>query len=195
MTRRSRTGDKRATPKRRNAPKVVRRRGSSDAGLQEQLDRRTSELNEALEQQAATSEVLKVISRSPGELDSVFDAMLKNAVRLCDAGLGVLFLYDGEEFRTAALHSASPAYAKARRRNVVVRHTHPEVPLIRLTRIKEVIHIADVRTEQSYIEGDPRFSELVDVAGARTLLLVPMLKQNDLVGAFAIYRRAGEPHG
>ncbi len=149
---------------------------------------RTHELTESLEQQTATSEVLSVISKSPGALEPVFDAMLENAIRLCAAKTGNLFLYDGEEFRTAALHGASPAYADARRRTGEVRHTHPDVPLTRLTRTKDLIHIADIRMERSYIEGDPTFSELVDVAGARTLLLVPMLKENELVGAFAIYR-------
>ena len=156
--------------------------------LLNELRQRTDDLTESLEQQTATSEVLSVISRSPGELEPVFDAMLENAIRLCDAKTGNLFLYDGEGFRTAALHSASPAYAEARRRDVVVRYTHPDVPLTQLTRTKKVIHIADVRTERSYIERDPTFSEFVDVAGARTLLLVPMLKENELVGAFAIYR-------
>jgi two-component system, NtrC family, sensor kinase len=156
--------------------------------LLNELRQRTDDLTESLEQQTATSDVLGVISSSPGELEPVFDAMLQNAIRLCDAKTGNLFLYDGGEFRTAALHGASSAYADARRRTVEVRHTHPDVPLTRLTRTKELIHIADIRIERSYIEGDPTFSELVDVAGARTLLLVPMLKDNELVGAFAIYR-------
>jgi len=152
-----------------------------------------NELRESLEQQTATSEVLKVISTSPGELEPVFDAMVENAVRLCQAEFGNLFLYDGQEFVSAALHSASTVYAAARRRGAVVRHAHPDVPLNRLTRTKKIIHIADVRTEQSYIERDPTFSELVDVAGARTLLVVPMLKENELVGALAIYRREVRP--
>ena len=152
-----------------------------------------NELRESLEQQTATSEVLKVISTSPGELEPVFDAMVENAVRLCQAEFGNLFLYDGQEFVSAALHSASTVYAAARRRGAVVRHAHPDVPLNRLTRTKKIIHIADVRTEQSYIDRDPTFSELVDVAGARTLLVVPMLKENELVGALAIYRREVRP--
>jgi GAF domain-containing protein len=161
--------------------------------LLNELRQRTSDLTESLEQQTATSEVLRVISTSPGEPAPVFDAMLENAVRLCDAKLGVLFLFDGKQYRTGALHSASAAYAQVRPRNVVVRHTHPDVPLTRLTRTKEVIHITDVRTEQCYIEGDPTFSELVDGAGARTLLVVPMLKENELVGAIAIYHQEVRP--
>ena len=158
------------------------------ADLENKVELRTHELSEALEQQTATSEVLSVISSSPGDLEPVFDVMLENAIRLCEAKTGNLFLYDGSEFRTAALHGAAPEYADVRRRAVTVHHTHPDVPLTRLTQIKEVIHIADVRSERAYIDGDPTFSELVNVAGARTLLLVPMLKESELVGAFAIYR-------
>jgi signal transduction histidine kinase len=165
----------------------------SYADLEKKVEQRTSELTEALEQQTATSEVLSVISSSPGELEPVFQAMLENAIRLCEAQTGNLFLYDGEHFRTVALHGASPEYAEARRRGLAVRHMHPDVPLTRLIQAKDVIHVADVRAERAYIEGDPTFSELVDVAGARTLLLVPMLKEGELVGAFAIYRVVVRP--
>jgi GAF domain-containing protein len=153
-----------------------------------------SELRESLEQQTATAEVLSVISRSPGYLKPVFDAMVESAVRLCDAKLGNLFLYDGEAFYAAALHGASQSYAELRRQQaVVVRDIHPEVPLARLTRIKEVIHIADVRSDPSYIARDARMTELVDGAGARTLLLVPLLKDDELAGSFAIYRQEVRP--
>jgi GAF domain-containing protein len=161
--------------------------------LLNELRQRTDDLSEALEQQTATSEVLKVISSSPGQLGPVFNVMLENAVKLCEAKFGNLFLYDGEAFRTAALHGASPAYAEARRRAVVVRDLHPNVPLARITRTKEVIHIADLRAEQSYIERDPVITTFVDAAGARTGLIVPMLKENELVGAFAIYRQDVNP--
>src|SRR6516225_5588976 len=114
--------------------------------------------------------------------------MLENAVRLCEAELGNLYLYHGEAFRAAAVHSASQAYAEARRRPLVLRELHPDVPLARVARTKAVVHIADVRTEKSYIERDPRFSEFVDLSGARTHLLVPMLKENELIGAIATYR-------
>jgi signal transduction histidine kinase/putative methionine-R-sulfoxide reductase with GAF domain len=165
----------------------------SYADLEQKVEQRTHELSEALEQQTATSEVLSVISSSPGELEPVFQAMLENAIRLCEAQTGNLFLYDGEDFRTAALHGASPAYAEARRQAGAVRHMHPDVPLTRLIQTKDVIHVTDVRMERAYIDRDPIFSELVDVAGARTLLLVPMLKENELVGAFAIYRVVVRP--
>ena len=152
-----------------------------------------NELRESLQQQTATADVLKVISRSPGDLQPVFQAMLENAVSLCEATFGNLFLYDGEEFRIAALHHASAAYAEARRRNVVVRDLHPDVPLSRLARTKEVVHIADARTQQSYIDHDPTFTEFVDVTGTRTLLEVPMLQGRTLIGAIVIYRHEVRP--
>ena len=143
------------------------------------LSQRTADLTESLEQQTATSEVLQVISSSPGELEPVFQAMLENAIRVCQAKFGILFLYDGEAFRTAALSGVSPAYAEARRGGVYyVRDFHPDVPAARIARTKELIHIADARLEQSYVERDPRMVEAVDLAGMRSLLMVPMLKQN-----------------
>ncbi|WP_245471886.1 GAF domain-containing protein [Bradyrhizobium nanningense] len=176
-------GDKAATPSKSKAMPGDR---LATTAQQRRLRR---ERDEALEREKATAEVLRVINSSAGDLEPVFNAMVENALRLCQAEFGNLFLYDGKEFATAALHGAPPAYAEARRHGGVVRHPHPDVPLNRVIRTKEVIHIADVRNEQSYIDRDPRFSELVDIAGARTLLLVPMLKDDKLVGAFAIYRR------
>ncbi|MGB7078390.1 MAG: GAF domain-containing protein [Xanthobacteraceae bacterium] len=152
-----------------------------------------SELRQSLEQQTATAQVLQIINSSAGELQPVFQSMLENAVRLCEAEFGNLFLYDGQAFQAAALHRASQAYVEVRRRPVIVRDTHPELPMVRLTRTKEVIHIADVRTERSYLDLDRAMSELVDGAGARTLLLVPMLKDDELGGAFAIYRKEIRP--
>ena len=161
--------------------------------LFEAEQQRTRELAESLEQQTATSEVLRVISSSPGELKPVFNAMLENAVRLCEAEFGHLFLYEGEAFHTTALHSASRVFAEVRRRPVVLREVHPDNPLSVITRTKAVVHTADVRTEKSYIERDPSFFEFVDTSGARALMLVPMLKENELIGAFTIYRLEVRP--
>jgi GAF domain-containing protein len=161
--------------------------------LFEEVQARTRELSESLEQQTATSEVLKVISSSPGELEPVFTSVLENAVRLCEANFGNLFLYDGEAFRTTALHHASSVYEESRRLDIVVRDLHPDVPLARISQTKETVHIADVRMAPAYLEHDPRFTELVEGAGARTLLVVPMLKENELVGAIAIYRQEVRP--
>ncbi|MCK1544482.1 GAF domain-containing protein [Bradyrhizobium sp. 179] len=178
--------DKAATPQAKPSGR------SATIAQQRRLKR---ERDEALEREKATAEVLRVINSSAGDLEPVFNAMVENALRLCQAEFGNLFLYDGKEFATAALHGAPPAYAEARRQGGVVLHPHPDVPLNRVIRTKEVIHTPDVRNEQSYIDRDPRFSELVDIAGARTLLLVPMLKDDKLIGAFAIYRREVRPFG
>ena len=148
-----------------------------------------NELRESLQQQTATSEVLKVISSSPGELEPVFSAILENATRICEAKFGNLFLYEGGVFRTAALYGAAPAWAEARRRVMVARDLHPDTPLGRVIRTKKIAHIADAKTTQGYIECDPNFASMVEIAGARTVLSVPMLKENELIGVITIYRQ------
>jgi class 3 adenylate cyclase/putative methionine-R-sulfoxide reductase with GAF domain len=200
MRRHSRPGDKpvkkrhskTATPKRGDPPKAVRRRNSSATFPETQVARLTRELQASLARENATSEVLRIISSSPGELKPIFNAMLENAVRLCEAEFGNLFLYDGEAFHAAAVHSASQAYTEVRRRPMLLRELHPDVPIVRMARTKAILHIADVKTERSY-ERDPIFSEFVDVSGARTVLYVPMLKENEITGAFIIYRLEVRP--
>jgi hypothetical protein len=107
--------------KRRNAPTAARRRGPTSAELQKQLDQRTRELSEALEQQTATSAVLQVISSSPGELGLVFQAILENATRICEAKFGTLLLAEGDAYRNVAMHNAPPAFADIRQREPVFR--------------------------------------------------------------------------
>ena len=200
MRRHSRSGDKpikkrhskTEKPKRRDPPKAARRYNSTDTSPEIQVARLTHELQASVARENATSEVLRIISSSPGELKPVFNAMLENAVRLCEAEFGNLFLYDGEAFHAAAVHSASQAYTVVRRRPIVLRELHPDVPMVRMTRTKSVLHIADVKTERSY-ERDPIFAQFVDVSGARTTLYVPMLKENELTGAFIIYRLEVRP--
>ena len=162
----------------------------SYADLEKKVDDRTRELSESLEQQTATSEVLRVISSSPGELEPVFQAMLENATRICEANFGILYRFDGQAFHAAAaLHHSPLARAEVQRRTLVVSELHPDVPIARMTRTKEIIQVADMRQTQCYIERDPQISVLVDTLGGRTLLAVPMLKENDLIGAFVIYRQ------
>ena len=156
------------------------------------LTERTADLTEALEQQTATSEVLRVISSSPGELEPVFEAMLGNATRLCEAKFAVLFLSEGDAFRTVALHGAPPAYAEARRREPVVSGLRSGTALERAAATKQVVQIADIRSEPAYV-SDPRRFALLELAGARTMLTVPMLKEDALVGVVAIYRQEVRP--
>src|SRR5262245_22870775 len=153
-----------------------------------------NELRESLQQQTATSEVLQVISSSPGELEPAFKAMLESAVRICEANFGNLFLSEGNAFRIVALQSAPPAFAERWQRDPVLSiPDKSEIPLARLARTKQVVHISDLRAEQSYIERDYPIVALIELAGARTYLAVPMLKENELVGAIAIYRQEVRP--
>src|SRR5262249_2465563 len=151
--------------------------------LFDEVQARTRELSDSLEQQTATSEVLQVISSSPGELEPVFQAMLENAVRVCEAKFGILWLREGDGFRSVALHNLPPAYAEQRQREPVIR-PGPGTGLGRVAKTKQVIHVADVRAEETYIE---RVST-VELGGYRTLLDVPMLKDNELIGIITIYR-------
>ncbi len=151
-----------------------------------------NELRESLQQQTATADVLKTISSSPGELQPVFDAMLENATRICEAKFGNLLLYDGNAFRVAAMHGALPAWTELWRRDPVIRGG-PNHPHRRLAATKRLQHITDFSKEQAYVERDPPAVWLAEVAGARTVVLVPMLKENRLVGAIAIYRQEVRP--
>jgi signal transduction histidine kinase len=152
-----------------------------------------SELRQSLEQQTATSEVLGVISSSPGELEPVFDAMLANATRVCEASYGALWACEGDGFRNVALHGALPADYAAELRRMANFRPHSETPLARVARTKVTVHTADMSTEKSYIDRDPLAVAGVEVAGIRTLLCVPMLKDQELVGVIVIYRREVRP--
>ncbi|MGB8138493.1 MAG: GAF domain-containing protein, partial [Pseudolabrys sp.] len=153
--------------------------------LFDEVQARTRDLSEALEQQTATSEVLKVISSSRGELEPVFQAMLENAVRICEAKLGSLVLCEGDGFRYVAGYGTPPAYAELRRREPLI-HPGPGAPLRRLADTKQVIHVLDLLEE-------PARGQLASLAGSRSQVLVPMLKENKLVGAIVIYRQEVRP--
>jgi two-component system, NtrC family, sensor kinase len=185
---------KTAEPARSNARTAAPPASPTLADLQEQVTALTRELAEAREQQTATSDVLQVISSSPGELEPVFQAMLQNAVRICEANFGNLFTYSHNSFRVVALHNAPPAYRKFwEREPIVLLGDEPLVPLARLATSKGVVHIADLTTEQGYVERHPRVVALVEGARARTMLLVPMLKEGELIGSIVIYRQEVRP--
>ena len=153
--------------------------------LLNELHQRTGDLSEALDQQTATSQVLKVISSSPGELTPVFELMLENAVRICEASFGNLLLYENDAFRHVALYNAPQAWAVEQRRDPIAPRRTAYF-LYRVADTKQVTHIADVALENP---DEP----IAKVAGARTLLIVPMLKENDLIGVIAIYRQEVRP--
>src|SRR5262249_33176887 len=152
-----------------------------------------NELRQSLEQQTATSEVLGVISSSPGELKLVFDAMLANAARVCEASYGALWVCEGDGFRNVALHGALPAGYAAELRRMANFRPHSETPMAQVARTKVTVHTADISTEKAYIDRDPLAVAAVEVAGIRTLLCVPMLKEQELVGVIVIYRREVRP--
>ena len=145
-----------------------------------------NELRESLQQQTATADVLKVISSSPGELKPVFQAMLDNAARICEAESGTLALREGEAFRLVALHGASAAFSEERLRQPMIRLS-PGHHLIRLVETKKIVHITDLLTDQAAAPTAAKFG------GARTLLTVPLLKDNEVIGGFGIYRQEVRP--
>src|SRR5262249_20492795 len=151
-----------------------------------------NELRESLDQQTATSEVLRVISSSPGELEPVFQAMLENATRICEAKFGTLSLRGADAFRVLAAHNPPPAYTKARQREATVRPPSDSV-LGRVSASKQTVHITDVKEVQSYIERNPYMVAAVELGGCRTALGVPLLKEEGLVGAITIFRQEVRP--
>src|SRR5262249_37231989 len=160
--------------------------------LLNELRQRTDELSESLERQTATSEVLGVISSSPGELQPVFRTMLESATRICEAKFGSMYLREGDALRIVAMHNGPPALAEARRLQSLVR-PGPGTGLYRVASTKQVVHIADIRAEQPYLEREPSSVTMVERAGARTLLVVPMLKDDELIGNINIYRQEVRP--
>src|SRR5262245_50339321 len=146
-----------------------------------------NELRESLQQQTATADVLKVISSSPGELEPVFEAMLANATQLCNAKFGTLNLYDGDAFRIMAVHNVPIAFSETRLHELIL--PHPRGGHAKMVRTKEVVHIEDIRKGQAYLEGDAAVVAVSDLGGARTIVLVPMLKEDKLVGTINIYRQ------
>jgi two-component system, NtrC family, sensor kinase len=152
-----------------------------------------NELRESLEQQTATSEVLKAISSFPGELAPVFDTMLENAVRICEAKFGNLFLLEGNDYRTVAVQGEQ-GYADFWRANPVISAEDAAgIPIDRVHKTGSLLHILDMREDPAYLARNKRIVALVEKAGARSFLMVPLLKDNDYVGAIAMYRLEVRP--
>jgi len=197
----------RQSPTADTAPKVRRRRfrkhlarlladmagrlESSYADLKTKVEFR-KELSEALQRETATSQVLGIISSSPTDLEPVFEAILANATRLCEASYGTLWLCEGDAIRTVALHGPLPtAFAAERRRGLF--HPDPSGPLARAARTRQSIHVADLRADQSYLARSPLAVSAVELAGVRTAVVVPMLKRNEAIGLISLYRREVRP--
>jgi len=176
--------------KRRKAPKPARRRTSSAADLQKRVDHLKRELDEAREQQTATSNVLRVISSSPGELRPVFDVMLAAGIRICEAKFGILWQYNGSAFRAEALHDVPAAFAEFWRGS---QHPAPESVLGRVVTTGRPVHICDLRKDRGYLERNPLVVAGVELAAMRSLVIVPMFKESELIGAIGIYRQEVRP--
>ena len=151
-----------------------------------------NELRESLQQQTATADVLKVISASPGELEPVFQAMLTNATRLCEAKFGHLYRWDGDALRLVAMLNTPPALAEARAKSPL--RPTPNEPIGRMIATREVVHVVDATAEPAYFElRDPAIVSAIELGGIRTILAVPMQKDNELMGALTIYRQEVRP--
>ena len=196
MKRRSKAGNKpvkaprrKALKPKRNGRKDIAHSDLTNAGQGTAVAQLTSELNEALDQQTATAEVLHLMSGSHGDLARVFDTILANATRLCQANFGLMHLREGDAFRTVAMHNAPPAFAKLRRREPVIRPR----PLLRMAATKQLVNIADITRDEASQQRDPDLAAFIKLTGVRTLLGIPMLKDDNVIGAIAFYRTEVRP--
>jgi two-component system, NtrC family, sensor kinase len=155
--------------------------------LFKELRQRTDDLSESLEQQTATSEVLKVISNSQGQVEPVFNAMLENATRMCEAKFGTLYLCHGDALYAAAFHNAPLEFIEARKNRPL--HPPPDSTLGRAARTKRAAQILDSMEREAYRRRDPFVVAGTDLGGYRTIVSVPMLKDDELIGAISIYRQ------
>ncbi len=163
-----------------------------NARLLNELRQRTNDLTESLEQQTATSEVLQVISSSPGDLEPVFAAMLENAVRICEAKFGNIYRAEGDGLRNVATHNTPPAFAEALRSSPY-HNPGPKNPVRRMINTKAIVHVVDNAATEAYAEREPIAVASVELGDTRTLMAVPMLKDDELIGAFTLARQEVRP--
>src|SRR5262249_19322025 len=162
------------------------KRRTGVALLREANADRKKSLPESLQQQPASSEVLQVISVSPGDLTAVFQSILANAKRICEAKFAHLLLYDGDVFRAAAFEGASPAFVEFWQRGPHA--LDPETGPRQAVETKQIVHVPDLQQTERYRKPNPQLAALADLAGARSVLVVPMLKDDRVVGTLSIYR-------
>ena len=190
MKRRSTAGSIRrnsATPKRRNAPKTMRNRGASIAGQETVVARLTRERDEALLRETANAEILRLISKSPGDPELVFRTILEHATRICNADFGNIFRWDGDALHLIATHNTPPSFVEYRGHRPLP--LKPNLPFARMMSTNEVVHCDDAALLPAYTEEhDPEVVAAVELGGIRTFVAVPMLKENNLIGALIVYR-------
>jgi signal transduction histidine kinase len=194
MRRHSKAGSdprrRKTAPKRSHAPKPARRRSAAPSPAAK-VARLRRELNEASELQKATSEVLRVIASSTGDLEGVFATILANAVRVCDAYSGAINRWDGETLQLIATHNMPPAFAEARR--LAPYRPDENSASGRLLMSKSIVHIPDLAADRAYAARSPTTVAAVEQGGIRTTLAIPMLKEDELVGSFTVGRREVRP--
>jgi transcriptional regulator with GAF, ATPase, and Fis domain len=199
MKRRSKVSGKSAKAQRSKTPKPTRRNRKvetpsrpSAVAEEQEVAELVRERDEALEQQAATSEVLHIVSESFGDLEPVFQAMLERAVRICGANFGNIYRWDGEALHILASHNTPPAFVDAVRRSPY--RPYPHSPIGRMVAERTVVHINDVTAEGVYLaQRDPMAVSAVTLGGIRTLLGVPLLNKGEMIGAFFLSRQEVRP--
>src|SRR3984893_6140594 len=164
-----------------------------NARLFNEVQAKTRDLEESLQQQTATSEVLQIISSSPSDLAPVFEKMLENATRVCGAEFGSMTLVEGDTQRQAALYNAPPAFAAVRINKVL--QIHPRSSIAAAIRTKQVVQVEDLRNFPAYLEGNPASIQLAELGGARTLVVVPTLLDAAALGAIPAFRQEVRPFG
>jgi signal transduction histidine kinase len=192
----NRTRGRKVRSIRTKAKKRVDQVRTPHADLKQQLESCRRELDEAREQQAATSEVLRVISSSLGELEPVFQAVLASATRTCEAKFGLLYRIEGGSARIISKLGIPPAFAEYLKRGPhrpPLNRLGPLTPIGRVIQSRQVVHIADYRTDQAYLDRDPITVAGIELGGIRTLLVVPMIKNDALMGAIVIFRQEVRP--
>jgi transcriptional regulator with GAF, ATPase, and Fis domain len=177
---------KRAARKSHITSKAARPRSLSAACEETRVAQLTSERDEALEREKATAEVLRVISSSPGDLQPVFEAILENATRICEAKFGNLWLREADKFRIVAIHGGSPEYREYLFAEPLVSLAAQDA-VSRVVSHREVIQIGDISKAPTH--GMRQRIATIEIAKARTLVWVPMLKENELIGAFTLFRQ------
>ena len=181
-------------PKRHDARKVAARSNPPTIAEEAKVARLGRGRDEAVEQLSHAWYVLKVITSSPGDLKRVFDAILQNATRLCQVEFGSLWLREGDVFRMGAVHLPSSVNVAIYQPDITFAlHENSGVPIARMVETKAVRHVADLRMDQSYVARSPRIVPLVETVGVRTFLGVPMLKDDELIGAFVMLRTEVRP--
>jgi len=165
----------------------MRNRGASIAGQETVVARLTRERDEALLRETANAEILRLISKSPGDPELVFRTILEHATRICNADFGNIFRWDGDALHLIATHNTPPSFVEYRGHRPLP--LKPNLPFARMMSTNEVVHCDDAALLPAYTEEhDPEVVAAVELGGIRTFVAVPMLKENNLIGALIVYR-------